>query len=75
MSDKRLTLEVSRDGWTTGLQLSINLVDDAGSGDGYRLAGPKFNGSGEVLMVADLTPRDVAQIRSYIERWEKASDD
>lgn len=39
-----VTIDVSRDGWTDGVQLSIG--DDNG---GYRLAGPKFNGSSETL--------------------------
>jgi hypothetical protein len=65
MADK-LTIEVSRDGWTNGLQLSINQTDENGAGHGYRLAGPKFNGSGETLLTATLDERDAEEIRHYL---------
>lgn len=63
----RLTLEVSRDGWTKGLQLSINQRDEKGLGSGYRLAGPKFNGSGETLLTRTLTEEDAKEIRAYLD--------
>lgn len=63
----RLTLEVSRDGWTKGLQLSINQRDEKGLGSGYRLAGPKFNGSGETLLTRTLTEEDAKEIRTYLD--------
>lgn len=63
----RLTLEVSRDGWTKGLQLSINQRDEKGLGSGYRLAGPKFNGSGETLLTRTLTEQDAKEIRAYLD--------
>lgn len=54
-------IEVSRDGWTKGVQLSIN--DDNG---GFRLSGPKFNGSSETLLKYVLSSeRDIAEIESY----------
>ncbi len=40
----RLELAVTRDSWTSRLQLSISKLDEHGAGDGYRIAGPKFNG-------------------------------
>ena len=49
------------------LQLSINQTDENGTGDGYRLAGPKFNGSGEVLLTRHLDDRDAAEIRRYLD--------
>ena len=52
---------VERDGWTKGLQLSIG--DDDG---GFRLAGPKFNGSSEPVLTYKLTSaRDLDEIESY----------
>lgn len=64
----KVTIEVSRDGWTGRLQLSINETDESGAGTGYRLAGPKFNGSGETLLTATLDERDAAEIRSHLDR-------
>ena len=64
----RLTLEVSRDGWTGGLQMSINQLDSEGAGHGYRLAGPKFNGSGETLLSRELDQRDADEIRAYLDQ-------
>lgn len=58
-------LNVDRDGWTGGLQLSIG--DDAG---GFRLAGPKFNGSGERVLTRRLDQRDVTEIRRYLDAYE-----
>ena len=66
----KFTLEVSRDGRTGGLQLSINDVYEHGGGTGYRLAGPKFSGSGEVLMSHALTSRDVGELRRWLDRAE-----
>ena len=66
MADK-LTLEVTRDGWTKGIQLSINQLDEEGLGHGYRLAGPKFNGSGETLLTRTLDERDAEEIRRYLD--------
>lgn len=59
-----VSITVSRDGWTKGLQLSID--DDDG---GYRLAGPKFNGSSETLLQYKLTSlRDIDEIEAYCKR-------
>lgn len=60
---KTLTLEVFKDGWTDGLQLCIG--DDTG---GYRLHGPKFNGSGTRLLTHVLTQRDADEIRLHLDR-------
>lgn len=64
-----VTLEVSRDGLTDRLQLSINLKGR----HGYRLAGPKFSGSSVTLLEYELTARDVAEIRSYLRHAAKAT--
>jgi hypothetical protein len=63
----RLIMEVTRDGWTDGLQMSISQLDENGAGHGYRIAGPKFNGSGEVLLKRELDERDAAEIRAYLD--------
>lgn len=60
MSD--VVLKVSKDRWTGGLQLSIG--DGHG---GYRIAGPKFNGSSETILSRTLTERDAEEIRSYLD--------
>lgn len=63
----KITLDVTRDGWTGRLQLSISLTDENGAGHGYRLAGPKFNGSGRVALSRTLDERDAAEIRRYLD--------
>lgn len=73
--EDRITLEVSRDGWTKGIQLSINRLDEKGIGHGYRIAGPKFNGSGEMLLKHELSQRDADEIRGYLDAvFPKAPD-
>ena len=66
MSD-RVTLDVTRDGLTGGHQLSINLLDESNAGHGYRLAGPKFNGTGRVVLSRTLTEDDAKEIRTYLD--------
>lgn len=61
-----ITLELSKDGWTGGLQLSIN---DTDAGHGYRLMGPKFNGSSKLIASRELDERDVAEIRAYLDAF------
>lgn len=82
----RLTLRVGIDGPTGGIQVSLSQLDEHGTGHGYRLAGPKFTGSGEVLVSRDLTEADAAEIRRYLDavfpvtvsdedkRWNEAVD-
>lgn len=67
MTDK-ITLEVDQDGLTGKLQLSINERDEKGTGWGYRLHGPKFNGSGKNLLEHDLTQADADEIRKYLDK-------
>jgi hypothetical protein len=66
-ADLFVALNVSRDGRTGGLQLSIDQECDNGTGHGYRIAGPKFNGSGENLLKHRLTERDADEIRVYLD--------
>jgi hypothetical protein len=66
-STDRITLEVDRDGWTNGIQLSINRLNEEGVGSGYRLAGPKFNGSGKTLLTRTLDQRDADEIRTCLD--------
>jgi hypothetical protein len=58
-----LAIEVYRDGWTDDLQVAL-MAD----GSGYRLAGPKFNGSGSVVLSYALTQRDADEIRRMLDR-------
>lgn len=55
-------LSIYKDGLTGGIQLSIG--DKNG---GYRIAGPKFNGSGKPLLEHRLTERDAKEIRYYLD--------
>lgn len=60
-------IDVDRDGWTKNLQINIATVDENGSGTGYRLAGPKYNGSSQLLLRHELTERDAAEIRAQLD--------
>lgn len=59
-----LILRVDKDGWTGGIQISIE-DDEIG---GYRIAGPKYNGSSINLLKRVLTQRDAEEIRDYLDR-------
>ncbi|MCU1613741.1 MAG: hypothetical protein JWO98_1281 [Frankiales bacterium] len=61
---KRIVFTVDRDGWTNGLQLGISQPDE---GHGYRLAGPKYNGSSKTLLDYELEERDAAEIRKMLD--------
>jgi hypothetical protein len=63
----RIVIDVDRDGWTKGLQLNIAHLDENGTGSGYRLAGPKYNGSSENLLRRELDERDVREIRAFLD--------
>jgi hypothetical protein len=58
-----ISIEVCKDGWTRELQLSIST-----DSHGYRIAGPKFNGSSTTLIKAGLDERDAREIREYLDR-------
>ncbi len=55
-----LSVDIRDDG---AVQLSIG--DDGG---GYRIAGPKYDGTGKTILRRTLTPRDRDEIRSYLRR-------
>ncbi|KUH38422.1 MULTISPECIES: hypothetical protein [Streptomyces] len=63
----RVVIDVDRDGWTKRLQLNISQLDQDGHGWGYRLAGPKYNGSSQRLLRCELTARDAAEIRKALD--------
>lgn len=63
----RIVIDVDRDGWTKGLQLNIAELDENDGGHGYRLAGPKYNGSSTNLLRTELDDRDAAEIRQYLD--------
>lgn len=63
---KRVVLDVDRDGWTQNLQLNIVTLNENNSGMGFRLAGPKYNGSSTNLLRAELDERDAAEIREAL---------
>ncbi|MFD8577210.1 hypothetical protein ACFV1H_17995 [Streptomyces virginiae] len=64
----RIVLDVDRDGWTNGLQLNIAELDENNSGWGYRLAGPKYNGSSKNLLRVELDERAAAEIRKMLDK-------
>ncbi|MFI0822272.1 hypothetical protein ACH4TX_42135 [Streptomyces sp. NPDC021098] len=61
-----IVIDVCKDGWTGGLQLGISQLDENGTGTGYRLAGPKYNGSQKRLLKHTLDERDAEEIRGYL---------
>lgn len=64
---KRIVIDVDRDGWTKNLQLNIANIDENNRGMGYRLAGPKYNGSSTNLLRAELDDRDAGEIRDALD--------
>jgi hypothetical protein len=58
-----VSLEVFRDGLTGGIQLQIG--DER---TGYRLGGPKFNGSGERLLRVAITPQVATELRRWLDK-------
>lgn len=55
-------LSVDRDGWTKGIQLSIDYADAGG----YRVAGPKFNGSSTRMLRHQLSERDCDELERAV---------
>lgn len=66
-SSKRIVMDVSKDGWTGGIQLGISELDEYGRGHGFRIAGPKYNGSQKRLLEVELDQRAADEIRSYLD--------
>lgn len=69
---KHVYIDVSENG-RGELQLSIGAKDIRGNGDGYRIAGAKFDGTGRVLLRHELSSRDVTEIRSYLRRMPRSA--
>lgn len=63
---ERIFIDVDRDGWTKNLQLNIVKLDENDRGMGFRLAGPKYNGSSMNLLRTELDERDAAEIRAML---------
>lgn len=61
-------MNVDQDGITGGLQLSIGAYDETGAGHGYRIAGPRYSGTGRKLLKRRLTERDAQEIRAYLDQ-------
>lgn len=72
---QRIVFDVDRDGWTKGLQLNIAQLDENGSGMGYRLHGPKYNGSSERLIRHQMDERDATEIRQMLDAVFPQSSD
>lgn len=60
---KPVYLCIDRDGWTGGLQISID-----SDGTGCRITGPKYNGSSVSMKKHKLTERDAQEIRRYLDK-------
>lgn len=64
---QRIVIDVDRDGWTKNLQLNIATLNENDRGWGFRLAGPKYNGSSKNLLRTELDERDAAEIRKALD--------
>lgn len=53
-------------------QLSIDVDYEGGGGHGYRVAGPKYDGTSCSVMRHRLTQRDISELRVYLALAEKA---
>ncbi|WP_327259962.1 hypothetical protein [Streptomyces sp. NBC_01240] len=65
--NNRIVIDLDRDGWTKNLQLNIAKLDENNRGMGFRLAGPKYNGSSTNLLRTELDERDAAEIRAMLD--------
>lgn len=70
-----MTIEIDRDGWTNNIQVNISKTDASGCGHGYRLAGPKYNGSSTQLWSHPLTPDDATMALALLAGVDKAALD
>ncbi|WP_230536422.1 hypothetical protein [Streptomyces sp. OUCMDZ-3434] len=61
-----IKLDIDLDGWTQRLQANLVQADADGLGWGYRLAGPKYNGSSRNLLSRTLNERDAREIRDAL---------
>lgn len=71
MSGRRIVIDLDQDGCygQGGYQVNIGVVDENGSGHGYRIFGPKYAGCDKQRHIKRhvLTPRDAREIRSYLD--------
>ena len=58
----KIFLCLDQDGWTKGFQLCIKKE----GGSGFRLAGPKYNGSSKRLQTVEITVSMADEIRTYL---------
>lgn len=63
----QMIIEVYRDAITGGAQVAIGTLRGDGTVDLYRLAGPKFTGTGRNLLSKPLDEADAAEIRRYLD--------
>lgn len=63
---RRTYLSVDRRECDGGIQISIGAEDADGSGHGYRMAGPKYDGRGKTLLKHYTTERDAREIEGYL---------
>jgi hypothetical protein len=64
--NKTVTLSVDQRARDGALQLAINVEDADGGSIGYRIAGPKYDGSGKTLLRHVITEADKAAIMSAL---------
>ena len=62
----RTYLSVDRRTHDGALQISIGSESEDGSGVGYRIAGPKYDGQGKTLLKHYITERDASEILAYL---------
>jgi hypothetical protein len=62
------------------LQIGIHVEDESGGSQGYRIAGPKYDGHGSTLLKHLITERDAREIIEYLRpetkkkrRYDKAT--
>lgn len=73
--DRALYLTVDQDGTTGWPQVAIHELDENGVGGGYRLAGPKYNGSSKRLVTHKITALDAAELRRVLNKYFPEADD
>lgn len=66
-SEDGVCIEVHHDTLTRGVQVRIG-----DGGGGYRILGPKFSGSSTRLARRRLDARDIAEVRRWLDKAEKA---
>lgn len=62
-----IEIHVDQDGWTRRIQIGLM----SSEGFGFRLAGPKYNGSSTNLLSHTLTEKDVEAIQNILNLQNK----